>query len=161
MKSEQDINNIIEKYADTVKRICVLHLKNNADTEDIFQKVFLKYILKSPCFENETHEKAWIIRVTLNECKDYFKSFFRKNKVTLDNTLPLTYEMPDDNLAYVREAVSKLPTNYRNVIYLHYFEQYTAVEISKILGKNVNTIYTLLARGKKILKESLGGETFE
>ena len=70
MRSEQEVNRAIELYADTVTRICMLHLKNRSDTEDIFQEVFLKYTLSSVTFENTEHEKAWIIRVTINKCKD-------------------------------------------------------------------------------------------
>ena len=76
MRSEGEVNRAVEKYADTVRRICIVHLKNNADTEDIFQTVFLKYVLSSVSFENEEHEKAWFIRVTVNACKDLLKNFF-------------------------------------------------------------------------------------
>lgn len=78
MRSEQEVNRAIECYADTVKRICILHLKNVSDTEDIFQEVFLKYAMSDIVFENEEHEKAWLIRVTFNQCKDLMKSFFRR-----------------------------------------------------------------------------------
>lgn len=76
MRSNQEVNSAIERYADTVRRICFVHLKNYSDTEDIFQTVFLKYALSSAAFENEEHEKAWFIRVTINACKDLLKSFF-------------------------------------------------------------------------------------
>ena len=76
MRSEQDTIRVIERYSDTVRRLCAVHLKNDADTEDIFQAVFLKYVLSSVSFENEEHEKAWFIRVTINACKDLLKSFF-------------------------------------------------------------------------------------
>ena len=66
MRSEEEANRAVEKYADTVRRICIVHLKNHADTEDIFQTVFLKYVLSSVSFESEEHEKAWFIRVTVN-----------------------------------------------------------------------------------------------
>ena len=84
MRSEQEAARAIELYADTVRRICMLHLKSDSDTEDIFQTVFLKYVLYSGAFENEEHEKAWLIRVTLNACKDFMKSFFRSRTVPLD-----------------------------------------------------------------------------
>ena len=76
MRSEREANRAIDLYADTVRRLCMIHLKNHADTEDIFQNVFLKYVLSSIVFENEEHEKAWFIRVTINACKDMLKSFF-------------------------------------------------------------------------------------
>ena len=75
MRNEEEVNQAIERYADTVRRICMVHLKNLSDTEDIFQTVFLKYVLRSVPFESAEHEKAWIIRVTINACKDLLKSF--------------------------------------------------------------------------------------
>lgn len=156
MRSEQETIRAIERYSDTVRRLCMLHLKNEADTEDIFQTVFLKYVLSSVSFENEEHEKAWFIRVTINACKDLLKSFFRSHTVSLDKIMEQTSEMPPD-YSDVWEAVFSLPQKYRDVVYLYYFEDYTAPQISRILGKNVNTIYTLLTRSKKMLKERLGG----
>ena len=78
MRSEQEVNRAIEQYSDTVRRLCLIHLKNDADTEDIFQTVFLKYVLSSVSFESEEHEKAWFIRVTINACRDLLRSFFRR-----------------------------------------------------------------------------------
>lgn len=160
MRSEQEADRAIELYAGTVRKICMLHLKSIADTEDIFQTVFLKYVLYSGTFENNEHEKAWIIRVTINACKDYLKSFFRSHTVPLEEVTELAQEIPEDH-SEVLEAVLSLPKKYKDVVYLFYYEQYTAVEISKILGKNVNTIYTLLARAKAMLREILGGGDFE
>ena len=157
MQSEQEINRVVEKYADTVRRICMVHLKSYADTEDIFQTVFLKYVLSSVSFENEEHEKAWFIRVTVNACKDLLKSFFRSRTVPLEELVELPAQMPEDHRE-VLEAVLSLPEKYRDVIYLHYYEGYSAPQISRILNKNVNTIYTLMTRAKKILKERLGGD---
>lgn len=160
MKSEQEVNRAIEKYADTVYRICLLHLKNHADAEDIFQNVFLKYVTYSKDFESEEHEKAWIIRVTVNACKDLKKSFFRSRVVSMEKIKNFQASQ-QENYSEVLEAVLSLPEKYKNPIYLYYYEQYSAVEIGKILGKNVNTIYTLLSRGKNILKDKLGGDDFE
>ncbi|HIY07204.1 MAG TPA: RNA polymerase subunit sigma-24, partial [Candidatus Evtepia faecigallinarum] len=70
MRSEQEAIRAIERYGDTVRRLCMMHLKNHADTEDIFQTVFLNYVLSSVSFESDEHEKAWLIRVTINACKD-------------------------------------------------------------------------------------------
>ncbi len=156
MRSEQETIRAIERYSDTVRRLCMIHLKNNADTEDIFQTVFLKYVLSSVSFENDEHERAWFIRVTINACKDLLKSFFRSHTVSLDNIIERSTELPSD-YRDVWEAVFSLPQKYRDVVYLHYFEDYTAPQISRILGKNVNTIYTLLTRSKQMLREKLGG----
>lgn len=160
MRSEQEVNRAVDRYADTVRRLCMVHLKNYHDTEDIFQTVYLKYILSSAVFENEEHEKAWFIRVTINACKDLLKSFFRRRTVPLDELLNRTEDLTPEN-SEVLEAVLSLPEKNRDVVYLHYYEGYSAVEISGILGKKVNTVYTLLTRSKQLLKEKLGGDGFE
>ena len=156
MRSEQEANRAIELYADTVRRICMLHLKNLADTEDIFQTVYLKYLLSSKEFETPEHEKAWFIRVTVNACRDLLKSFFRSRTVSIEELL----DQPAlaDGSSEVLEAVLSLPVRYKDVVYLHYYEGYTAPEIARILGKNVNTVYTLLTRSRQLLKEKLGGD---
>ena len=160
MRSEQEVIRAIERYSDTVRRLCMIHLKNYADTEDIFQTVFLKYVLSSASFENDEHEKAWFIRVTINACKDFLKSFFRSRTVSLDELIEQPAQLQPDHRE-VLDAVFSLPQKYRDVVYLHYFEDYTAPQISHILGKNVNTIYTLLTRSKQMLREKLGGDGYE
>lgn len=150
MRSEQEINAAIDRYADTVRRLCMIQLKSYADTEDIFQNVFLKYALSSRSFESPEHEKAWFIRVTINACKDLIKSFFRSRTVSLDQLMEQPGQLLEDHRE-VLEAVISLPRKYREVIYLHYYEGYTAPQISEILGKNTNTVYTLLARSKNLL----------
>ena len=158
MRSEEEANRAIEQYADTVRRICMVHLKNEADTEDIFQTVFLKYVLHSVSFENPEHEKAWFIRVTINACRDLLKSFFRSKSVPLENWTG-TAPGPDTEHWEVLDAVVALPPKYRDVVYLYYYEGYNAVEIGRILGKNVSSVYTLLNRAKQMLRKTLeGGE---
>lgn len=157
MRSEEEANRAIERYSDTVRRLCMIHLKNEADTEDIFQTVFLKYVLSSASFESEEHEKAWFIRVTINACRDLLRSFFRKNTVPLDQLLDQPAPVGEDHREML-EAVLSLPPRYKDAVYLHYYEGYTAPEIGRILGKNVNTVYTLLGRARQLLKEKLGGE---
>ena len=157
MRSEQEITRVIGQYADTVRRICMLHLKNHADTEDIFQTVFLKYALRSDAFESPEHEKAWLIRITVNACKDLLKSFFRNQTVSLEELPELPGRISQDNRE-VLEAVLSLPAKYKDVVYLHYYEGYTAPEISRILRMNPNTVYTRLTRAKEILRNKLGGD---
>lgn len=160
MRSDLEVANAIELYANTVKRICMVHLKNYDDTEDIFQSVFLKYAMSTKTFESREHEKAWFIRVTVNACKDLLKSFFRSRTVSIDELLNEPNEITEDN-SFVLEAVLSLPEKYRDVVYLHYYEEYTAPEIAEILKKNVNTVYTLLKRSKALLREKLGGDDGE
>ena len=157
MRSEEEVNQAIDRYADMVQRICLVHVKNEADTEDIFQNVFLKYALSSVRFENAEHEKAWMIRVTINACKDLLKSFFRTHTVSLEQVWEQAEDLEAEHQE-VWEAVLSLPEKYRDVIYLHYYEGYTAPEIAEILDKKVNTVYTLMTRARERLREMLGGE---
>ena len=157
MRNEQEVNRAVEEYSDMIRRLCMIHLKNYADTEDIFQTVFLKYVLSSVVFENKEHEKAWFIRVTINACKDLLKSFFRSRITSLDEILEQAADMQEENKE-VLEAVLSLPSKYRDVVYLHYYEGYTAPEIGRFLKKNVNTVYTLMTRFRHLLREKLGGD---
>lgn len=157
MRSEQEVNHAIERYADLVFRLCMVNLKNQADAEDVFQTVFLKYTLHNLPFASAEHEKAWLVRITVNACRDLLKSFFRKNTVPLEEAASAV----STEHAAVLEAVWSLPKDYRDAVYLHYYEGYTAPEIAAILKKNPNTVYTHLTRGRTMLKEILGGEADE
>lgn len=162
LRSTEDVNRVVEEYADTVRRICFVHLKNRHDTEDVFQNVYLKYLLYEGSFESSQHEKAWFIRVTINACTDWQRKLSHRKWLPLE-ILEEESEtggtgMGDSFSEEILEAVLQLPEKYRNVIYLFYFEEYSAVEIAGILGKKENTIYTWLSRAKGILREQLGGE---
>ena len=156
MRSDLEVAQAIERYADTVQRLCMVYLKNDADSEDIFQNVFLKYALHSAAFESQEHEAAWILRVTINACKDMLRNVFRRRTVSLDQVAGLP-EITDPVHREVLEAVLSLPEKYRVAIYLHYYEGYTAPEIAGILKRNPNTVYTHLNKGKELLRQALGG----
>lgn len=157
MRSEQETAEAIDRHADMVRRLCLIHLKNQADSEDVFQTVFMKYALSSVVFENEEHEKAWFLRVTINACRDLLRRFFRSRTVPLEELIELPDETSGDSREVLR-AVLELPDKYREAVYLHYFEGYTAPEIAGLMRKNVNTVYSLLARAKKLLRGRLGGD---
>lgn len=163
MRSEQEIELAIEKYADMIQKICFIHMKQSCDVDDVFQTVFLKYA-KGPQFENDEHEKAWLIRVTINACKDIFKSWFYRHTDLHDNMEEVA--ITDDLSTYqhisdVTKAVLSLPEHYRNVIYLFYYEGYKVKDIAQILHKKENTIHTWLKRAKEQLKCELGGDYLE
>ena len=139
MRSEQEVEQAIDLHSDMIRRICLLHLNSHEDTEDVLQEVFLKYVLHSAVFESQEHEKAWLIRVTLNACKEEAASV-----------------MPEQ--MGILEIVLSLPVKYKDVIYLHYYEGYTAKEIGTMLHKKENTVYSLLSRGRELLKQKLGGD---
>lgn len=155
MKTEEEATRAVEIYGDMVRRLCVLHLKNRQDTEDVFQTVFLKYLLHDAPFASKEHEKAWLVRVTVNACRDVLRSFFRKSSVPLELAEELSAEEEDREML---RAVLELPPKYKDAVYLYYYEGYSAAEIGKILQKKENTVYTWLARGREILRQRLGGD---
>ncbi|MFA6940042.1 MAG: sigma-70 family RNA polymerase sigma factor [Clostridiaceae bacterium] len=149
--TKEEVSAAVDKYADMVRRICFLYLRNHADVEDVFQEVFLKYFLNINSINDEEHLKAWLCRVTFNKCKDLSKSFWRKKVVSIEN-LEIPYEgmkEPDE----IVKAVFQLPPEYKEVIYLHYYEDLTIPQIAEIIQKNTNTVYTHLRRAKEILKK--------
>ena len=160
MCTEQETSRAIELYSDMIRRICLLHLKNHADTEDVFQEVFLKYVLRGAVFESVEHERAWLIRVTVNACKDLLKSLFRRKTVSLEVLSEEAASISSEQHATL-EAVLALPEKYKVVIYLHYYEGYNAREIGRILKKKENTVYSLLSRGRELLRQELGGDVIE
>ena len=142
----------IEKYSDMIRRICFLYLKNDADVEDVFQEVFLKFFQNFDTFESEEHQKAWLCRVAFNKCKDLHKSFWRKNVVGIEDR-ELPYELPEQS--EVTKAVLELPPDQKELIYLHYYEGRPIPEIAEIMQKNQNTVYSLLRRAKTRLKKKV------
>ena len=157
MKTEKELTAAVNKYGDLVLRLCLIHLKNKSDSDDIFQEVFLRYYRHNGSFESDEHEKAWIIRVTNNACKDLLRNFFHSRTVSIDEIGELQGR---DETEYreVFEAVLSLPEKNREVVYLNYYEGYKAREIASILKMNVNTVYTLLTRSKEMLKGILINE---
>lgn len=158
MSTYMDLNDEIEtklaKYSDMVRRICFIYLRSQDDVNDIFQEVFLKLLQRTEDFENETHERAWLIRVTINKCKDFHRSFWRRNRVYLED-VELAFN--DENENELMSVVLTLPDKYKAVIYLFYYEGYTVPQMAQLLNKNENTIYSQLHRARELLKEKLGG----
>lgn len=149
-----DIDRFVDDYSDLIYKICYTYGKNEHDSKDIMQNVFLKLMKANIIFENQEHEKAWLIRVTMNTCKDFFRMVFRHKETNEFNENTAYVEKED--LSYVREAIQCLTNKYKDVIYLYYYEGYHVPEIAMILQKNENTIYTWLNRAKKNLKDILG-----
>lgn len=144
---------LITKYSATVFRCAYSYVNNRSDAEDIMQEVFLKYLVKKPVFNDETHEKAWFLRVTINMCKSYLRSSWLKKREEIDDDMrDKTYIENDPTLW---ELVRQLPEKYRVVVELYFVEGYTIKEISVILKKNPSTIGTWLERGKKKLRKAM------
>lgn len=159
-KKDVDINvyisSVVDKYSDMVYRTAFHVLTDTHYAEDIVQEVFLKLCRSLPDFESEEHEKAWLLRVTINMCKNYNRKTYTHPSVELSETIPATDEYSSDGS--VMSAVRELPEKYRTPIYLYYFEGYPTKEIAEITGTNQNTVLSLLMRGRKKLGEMLKGE---
>lgn len=142
-------------YSAMMYRLCMIHLGNREDAEEAMQEAFIKLIYKSPHFSSQEHEKAWFIKVTVNICRDMLRSLWRKKVVKMEEV-----EVFNDNPSemYIIEEVLRLPTKYKAVIYLHYFEDYSVKQISDILKISESAIKMRLKRGREILKIELERE---
>ena len=152
LRTDNCIDECFEKYAGTVYRVAYVYLKNKQDAEDIFQDVFLKLFEKTPNFESDEHQKAWLIRTTTNACKNHLRSAWFRKSVPSDNII--IADTKDDTNSIIEEVLA-LPAKYANVIYLHYFEGYKTEEIAKMLGESSATVRTRMRRGRERLKVEL------
>jgi len=147
------IESIIDKYSNTVFRLALAKTKNKEMAEDIFQEVFIKYIKRKRVFESTEHEKAWIIRVTLNCCKDLWNSAWLRHTVPLEEYQENRATTNSNDDVYL--AVMNLPEKYRIPIHLFYYEELSVAEIGMVLKVNKNTIATRLKRARETLKTNL------
>lgn len=147
-----DAQALLERYSDMVLRIALHNVGAMADAEDIAQEVFLKRLSVRRPFLSCEHEKAWMIRVTINQCRDFLKSAWRKRTVPLDAELPC-----EDPSGEVLDAVLRLPVSYRNVIYLYYYEDLSIREIARILRSGESTVSSRLHRARAVLRDALTG----
>lgn len=156
---KQQAEQIIRQYADMIYRIAYQNLKNKADAEDIFQDVCLALLVSNAPIFDEAHIKPWLIRVTLNKCKNYHKSAWRRKTEPLDNHTELSTDSDRD----VMEELFCLPANYRNAIYLFYYENYSIDEIARLMNKKPSTVGSWLSRARKRLKKIItdGGKNNE
>jgi RNA polymerase sigma factor (sigma-70 family) len=154
-KSKEDFSEKYSLYNEMLFRICMIYLGNKEDAEEAMQEAFLKLIYKSPGFIDYEHEKAWLIRVTTNVCKDMLRSVWRKRVVKMD-CVEKYYDNPSD--IHIMEEILKLPAKYKDVIYLYYFEDYSVKDISETLKLTESAVKMRLKRGRDILKIELEGE---
>ncbi len=143
----------VNKYSPTVAKMTFSYLKNIADAEDITQEVFLALMQKQIEFENEEHLKAWLIRVAINKCKNHLKSSLFRSNNPISEDIPYLPQEQNELLL----TVLSLNIKYRLPIHLYYYEGYSINEIAEILEEPAATIGTRLARGRKILKNMIGG----
>lgn len=150
MNQTQRAEYLAETYADAILRLSYTYLKNTQDAQDICQTVFVRLLADPRDFESPAHEKAYLLRMAANACKDLLKSPWRKRRCGLETCMEVP--APPEEEGGVLEAVNRLPPHYRAVIYLFYYEGYQAQEIGKILGVPTATVHTRLARGRAKLR---------
>ena len=119
----------LNKYGDSLMYLAYSYTKNMHDAQDMVQDAFLRFMTKAPEFETDEHEKAWLIRVTINLCKNLLTSTYKKTYSELDENISVT----DEYSSGLTEIVNFLPEKYRTVIHLFYYEGYSQKEIAKIL----------------------------
>ena len=152
-----DIDEAVRQYADMVYRLAVLNTGSEQDAEDAFQEVFLKLFRHKDSIQSKEHLKAWLIRVTINQCRSMVSSAWNKRKVSLEVVAEAAAPQNEEDYSEVYDAVKTLPDKYRQVIHLFYYEQLSISQISQALDRNEATVKTHLARGRSLLKEKLKG----
>lgn len=173
MTRKEEFQKIYLRQAEMVYRICLLYLKNRADTEDAVQSIFLKAWEHQKIFLDENHERAWFVTVARNYCKDELKSGWKKKRVGWMEMEQQNAELTRDEINRqnvgsvgiereydnpVLAGIMKLDVKYRELLYLYYFEEYAIKEISGILKRKESTIQSQLASARKKLRKLLEQE---
>ena len=159
MNINHQAERLANAYADAILRLSYTYLKNTYDAQDVCQTVFVKLLTEPREFDSAEHERAYVLRMAANACKDLLKSPWRKRTCGLETVLEVP--APEAGDGSVLASVNELPAHYRTAIYLFYYEGYQAAEIGKILGVPTATVHTRLARGRARLKDILGGMDYE
>ena len=164
------IQDKIDQYSDMLFKIAYLRLKSVQDAEDVVQEVFYQYLKKTDGFSDEEHEKAWLIRVTLNACRKVWRSAWNRHRSDEDVVLYENFADgnsqpgPEENLVamdesrMLLEAVGTLPAKYRDVIHLFYYEEMSVKEIAEATGRKDSTVTSQLTRGRELLRKKLKEE---
>lgn len=141
-------------YKTILFRIAYSYVGNRHDCEDILQEAFIRLCYKAPDFPSDEDEKRWIIRVTINLCKNHLRSFWYRNKVDIDQVEEFASEPEDKEIL---QEILKLPANYKIVIYLYYIEGYKVAEIARILKISESAVKMRLKRGREQLRLEMEG----
>lgn len=151
---QAETDRIVDTYSDMVYKLAYAQVRNKNDADDIYQEVFLRYVRKKPAFESTENEKAWFIRVTVNCCKNFWNTPFRKRTQSLEDNIVFQSEEE----SYLKPLVEQLPEAYRAVVHLFYYEDMAVLEISKVLGRKEATVRVQLMRSRKLLRDILEGD---
>ena len=162
MNNKEKLENLIELYGNDVLRIATLYMQNPSTAEDIFQDVFLKVNKYLSSFQGKSSEKTWIIKITINTCKDYLKSAWRKKVVSIENFNDTIENasfdeniIDNENANMVLNEILLLPTKYKDVLILYYYKDLSTVEIANVLNIPEATVRTRMKRAREMLKEKL------
>lgn len=153
MDSDSFAKELFERYSDMVYRIAVSYGKDIYIAEEVVQEVFLRYLRKKPHFESSEHEKAWFIRVAVNCCKSMLNTAWAKHMTPLEDVGQAVDFFRQKEESELFEMLLELPTKYRIVLYLRYYEEYQVKEIAKLLGLTPNLVSARLLRAKKLMKQ--------
>ena len=145
-----DIEIIIRKYGDMLYRLSLIMLKNESDAEDVVQETIIKYYQKSTVFVDSEHEKAWLIKVATNKCRDLLR--FRGRYIQIEENF-LEQIADEETDCGIIEALTVLPEKYRLVLTLYYIEGYRIEDIAKIISRTSSAVKMRLQKGRKLLKE--------
>ena len=151
---KQTVEELAGRYRDNLFAAAFNICKNAADADDIVQETFLQYYVAKKEFESEEHIRAWLLRVAINKAKNVNHSFWRQNKVPLEEYMEtLAFESPQEETLF--ETVMKLPEKYRIIIHLFYYEDYSVLEIAKLMKLTQSNVIVRLSRGLILLIEAL------
>lgn len=150
-KRESEVRHILQTYGDMLYRTAYVLLGNPHDVQDALQEALLRYLEKSPAFVSQDHEKAWLLRVTANCCRDCLRFRRRHSHADLE---PLRECLPARETRHLQELYS-LPAKWKTVLILHYFEGYSVKEIGEILGLSENAVKKRLQRAREALRLEL------
>ena len=145
-----EIEEILENYGDMLFRICLVILKNESDAEDAVQDTIIRYMQKAPAFESSGHEKAWLIKVAANRCRDMQR--FAGRFIPLDREMLHGYVTAPESSGII-EALMSLPEKFRVVLTLHYVEECSVREIAGIIGKTESAVKMRLQKGRRLREE--------
>lgn len=153
----QLVQELFERYQDNLYILAFNICKNAEDAKDVVQDTFMQYHMIKKEFENEQHIRAWLIRVTVNKAKNMNRTFWRKNKVSLEEYMD-TLEFATPESGELFETVMRLPEKYRIVVHLFYYEDYSVHEIADILKLSESNVKVRLSRARMLLRETLQEE---
>ena len=151
--TDQQFVPLAQRYMDTIFRIAYSYLRSQADADDVTQDVLIQLYKTETAFESDDHLKHWLIRVTVNRCKNIFRSPWRKVEDIADYENSLTFEAPEHRELF--DAVMALDKRYRLPVLLYYYEGYSQKEIAGLLDIPEETVRTRLARARDKLKHIL------